>query len=50
MIEIVQLFDETGQYNRASRILDDSREQLLELVNRSDIKGFIFAVWGIKFE
>lgn len=50
LIEIMQLADEAGQYNRASRILDDSREQLLELVNRADIEEFIFTVWGVRID
>jgi len=48
MIEIMQLAEEATQYSRASRILDDSREQLLELVNKTDIEEFIFTIWGVR--
>jgi hypothetical protein len=47
-IELVELIDELNQYSRPSRILNDSREQILELVTVSDIKEFIFTVWSIR--
>ncbi len=50
MIELFQLADESVQYGRASRILDDSREQLLALVTRADIEEFIFTIWGVRVE
>jgi uncharacterized membrane protein (UPF0182 family) len=43
-----QLINETNQYNRPSRILDDSREKILELITASDVKEFIFTVWAIR--
>lgn len=50
MLELFQLADESVEYGRASRILDDSREQLLALVTRADIEEFIFTIWGVRIE
>ncbi|MBI4226174.1 hypothetical protein HY612_03620 [Candidatus Roizmanbacteria bacterium] len=49
MLELIQLSNEAGQY-QASRILDNSRERVLELVNRSDIENFIFTIWNVRIE
>jgi hypothetical protein len=50
MIELIHLAEESDHYERASRILDDSRERLLELVSRVEIEEFIFAIWGVRME
>lgn len=52
MIEIMQISDEAGEYRDPlnSRILDDSRERLLELVNKDDIDKFIYEIWKVKHE
>ncbi len=50
MLEVMQLSDEAGQYRDAltSRMLDSSRERILELVTKDDIDKFILAIWGVK--
>lgn len=50
MLEVMQLSDEAGQYRDplALRMLDSSRERILELVTKDDIDKFILAIWGVK--
>lgn len=50
MLELIQLADEAGEYRDplTSRIMDDSKERLLELVNKSDIEEFIFEIWAVR--
>lgn len=52
MREVMHLADEAGQYRDPlhSRILNDSRERLLEVVESSDVNEFIFAIWKVRAE
>jgi hypothetical protein len=52
LLEIIQLADEAGQYRDplTSRILDNSRERLLSIVNASDVNDFIFEIWKVKIK
>lgn len=50
--EVMQLADEAGQYRDRlnSRILDDSKERLLEMIGRADVEKFIFTIWKVRIE
>lgn len=52
MLEIMHLSDDAAQYRDrlTSRILDDSRERLLELVGKTDIEKFIFDIWKVRIK
>ncbi len=47
LVELFELIDASRQFDRLDRILDNSREVVLELVNTQDIKAFITRIWGI---
>jgi hypothetical protein len=50
MSELFQLADDASEYRDLlmSRMMDDSRQRLLALVNKADIEEFIFEIWGVR--